>query len=80
MNSIGENCTELKKQYDTCFNAWFSEKFLKGNTDDSMCAPLFKIYQECVKKAMKEQNIEFKEIEGEYVANEFQNHPKKDSS
>lgn len=49
MNSIGENCNELKKQYDTCFNSWFAEKFLKGKTDDAMCAPLFKIYQQCVK-------------------------------
>ena len=49
MNSIGDDCLELKKQYDACFNVWFSEKFLKGGTDDSMCAPIFKIYQECVK-------------------------------
>lgn len=49
MNSIGENCNELKKQYDACFNTWFAEKFLKGSTNDSVCAPLFKIYQHCVK-------------------------------
>lgn len=49
MNSIGENCNELKKQYDACFNTWFAEKFLKGSTNDSVCAPLFKIYQQCVK-------------------------------
>lgn len=49
MNSLGENCTELKRQYDACFNAWFSEKFLKGDTSESMCAPIFKVYQECVK-------------------------------
>lgn len=49
MNSIGEDCNELKKQYDACFNNWFSERFLKGDTDDSACAPIFKVYQECVK-------------------------------
>lgn len=49
MNSIGENCNELKGQYDACFNSWFAEKFLKGSTNDSACAPLFKIYQQCVK-------------------------------
>lgn len=48
MNSIGENCNELKAKYDSCFNAWFSDSFLKGNTDDSTCKPLFKIYQKCV--------------------------------
>jgi len=49
MNSIGENCNELKKQYDNCFLMWFSDKFLKGDTNDEMCAPFFKIYQQCVK-------------------------------
>lgn len=49
MNSIGENCTQLKKDYDNCFNNWFSDRFLKGDTDDSLCAPLFKVYQQCVK-------------------------------
>lgn len=49
MNSIGEGCNELKKQYDTCFNNWFADKFLKGSKDDSMCAPIFRMYQECVK-------------------------------
>lgn len=49
MNSIGENCNELKQNYDACFNTWFSDHFLRGNTNDSLCAPLFKIYQHCVK-------------------------------
>lgn len=49
MNSIGENCNELKKDYDACFNSWFAEQFLKGNTNDAACAPLFKAYQKCVK-------------------------------
>ncbi|KAF9797447.1 hypothetical protein SFRURICE_005923 [Spodoptera frugiperda] len=75
MNSIGEECTELKKKYDDCFNSWFSERFLKGDHDDSVCAGIFKVYQDCVKNAMKQQNIDFKEIdkdvlgtEGEYKA------------
>lgn len=49
MNSIGEMCNDLKREYDSCFNTWFSEQFLKGNSNDSMCAPLFKVYQQCVK-------------------------------
>lgn len=49
MNSIGEECTDLKKKYDDCFNSWFSERFLKGDHDDSVCAGIFKVYQECVK-------------------------------
>ncbi|KAH8402229.1 hypothetical protein KR009_010500 [Drosophila setifemur] len=66
MNSIGNDCNELKKQYDACFNSWFSEKFLKGQTDDSACAPIFRVYQECVKRAMREHKIELREIETDF--------------
>ncbi|XP_060535803.1 TP53-regulated inhibitor of apoptosis 1-like [Cylas formicarius] len=62
MNSIGRACTDLKKEYDDCFNAWFSEQFLKGSTNDSMCAPIFKVYQQCVKDAMKEHKLDFDEV------------------
>ncbi|XP_033219794.1 TP53-regulated inhibitor of apoptosis 1-like isoform X1 [Belonocnema kinseyi] len=75
MNSIGESCNELKKEYDSCFHAWFSEKFLKGETNESMCAPLLKVYQQCVKKAMKEQQIELKDVELNYLEDD-----KKDES
>lgn len=63
MNSIGDACKKLKDEYDACFNTWFSEHFLRGNTNDSMCEPLFRVYQHCVKRAMKEQNIEIQEVE-----------------
>lgn len=43
-----EVCSELKQKYDNCFNHWFAQKFLKGDTDDSMCASLLKVYKECV--------------------------------
>ncbi|XP_017148865.1 TP53-regulated inhibitor of apoptosis 1-like [Drosophila miranda] len=69
MNSIGEDCNELKKQYDACFNSWFSERFLKGHTDESACAPIFRVYQDCVKRAMREQKIELREIGTEYTTN-----------
>ncbi|CAH0691768.1 unnamed protein product [Spodoptera exigua] len=70
MNSIGEECTELKKKYDDCFNSWFSERFLKGDHDDSICAGIFKVYQDCVKNAMKQQNIDFKEIDKDVLGTE----------
>ncbi|XP_017049732.1 TP53-regulated inhibitor of apoptosis 1 [Drosophila ficusphila] len=74
MNSIGEDCNELKKQYDACFNSWFSEGFLKGQTDDSGCAPIFRVYQECVKRAMREQKIELREVGSEYsTGSEYDN-------
>ena len=49
MDSIGEECTELKRAYDTCFNTWFSEKFLKGEYKSDPCANIFQTYQACVK-------------------------------
>lgn len=76
MNSLGEDCNELKKQYDACFNAWFSGRFLQGDTDDSVCSPIFKVYQECVKKAMVEHKIEFREMQGDYTTGDFKSSEK----
>jgi TRIAP1/MDM35 family protein len=56
MNSISAECQELKEVYDACFLSWFSGKFLKGKSEDE-CAPLFVQYQKCVKKAVKELDI-----------------------
>ncbi len=49
MNSIGKECNELKAKYDECFQVWFSEKFLKGDTNEDMCKPIFGVYKECVR-------------------------------
>ncbi|KAF6204333.1 hypothetical protein GE061_002674 [Apolygus lucorum] len=43
-----EACGQLKEDYDACFNVWFSQKFLKGDNNDSMCAQLLKVYKQCV--------------------------------
>ncbi|XP_050509718.1 TP53-regulated inhibitor of apoptosis 1-like [Diabrotica virgifera virgifera] len=67
MNSIGEACNDLKKEYDACFNSWFSDHFLRGKTNDSMCAPLFRVYQQCVKKAMKDQKIDLQEVSADVL-------------
>lgn len=48
MNSVGEACTELKREYDQCFNRWFADKFLKGDSAGDPCGQLFKRYQLCV--------------------------------
>ena len=58
MESIGKDCTELKKKYDECFNFWFSEKYLKGDTKSNICADLFGSYQTCVREAVKKQKID----------------------
>ncbi|XP_016976161.1 TP53-regulated inhibitor of apoptosis 1-like [Drosophila rhopaloa] len=69
MSSVGEDCNELKQQYDACFNSWFSERFLKGQTDDSVCAPIFRVYQDCVKRAIREKKIDLREIDPIYDTN-----------
>ena len=52
ISSLSKECQQLKELYDNCFNNWFSTKFLKGNTDDSECKPLFKQYRACVQVNM----------------------------
>ncbi|KAM9118857.1 TP53-regulated inhibitor of apoptosis 1 [Pangshura tecta] len=63
MNSVGEACTELKREYDQCFNRWFAEKFLKGENAGDPCVQLFKRYQLCVQKAIKEKDIPIEGLE-----------------
>lgn len=57
MNSIADECTPLKHEYDACFHSWYSEKFLKGEKSNE-CEELFTVYQACVKKALKDKGIE----------------------
>jgi TRIAP1/MDM35 family protein len=65
MNSLSKKCQEAKEKYDACFNNWFSERYLKGNTED-VCEPLFKVYQKCVKEAIEEHKIELWNLPSEY--------------
>ena len=60
MNSVSEECQQLKEQYDTCFNKWFSEKYLKGIETDE-CQHLFKKYQACVYTAIKSNGIQLED-------------------
>ncbi|CAK9294239.1 unnamed protein product [Gordionus sp. m RMFG-2023] len=61
MHSISKKCDELKKQYDQCFNTWFSEKFLKGQTEDT-CASIFKEYKKCLDEEIIKKGIDLKEL------------------
>ncbi|KAI9281832.1 mitochondrial distribution/morphology family 35/apoptosis [Sporodiniella umbellata] len=56
-SSVGVNCTELKQKYDNCFNRWYSEKFLKGDSTPE-CEQLFKDYRACVMATLKEKGID----------------------
>ena len=61
MESISTDCQQLKREYDTCFNAWFKDSFLKGKSEDT-CAPLFKVYQTCVKVSKATYAIKIYEV------------------
>ncbi|XP_031831387.1 TP53-regulated inhibitor of apoptosis 1 isoform X1 [Nomia melanderi] len=63
MNSIAESCNQVKKEYDNCFKLWFSQKFMKGDFDDSMCSNYFKQYNQCLQQAMKDQNINLDDVD-----------------
>ncbi|CAB4014468.1 TP53-regulated inhibitor of apoptosis 1-like [Paramuricea clavata] len=63
MNSISEECNDLKKSYDACFNSWYTEKFLQGETSSEPCRELFESYRACVLKALKDKNISVEEVE-----------------
>ncbi|CAG8468438.1 9915_t:CDS:2 [Paraglomus brasilianum] len=55
--SISEECNNLKKEYDACFNKWYSEKFLKGDCNPE-CDEIFAAYKECVLGAVKSKQID----------------------
>ncbi|XP_068094798.1 TP53-regulated inhibitor of apoptosis 1 [Hyperolius riggenbachi] len=63
MNSVGEECTDMKREYDQCFNRWFAEKFLKGESGRDPCTDLFQKYRLCVRNAIKEKDIPVDGIE-----------------
>ncbi|XP_062501797.1 uncharacterized protein LOC134178894 [Corticium candelabrum] len=63
MNSVKEECTPLKREYDACFNRWYSNKYLKGDYHSDDCATLFAKYQECVMSALKEKNLNIAELQ-----------------
>ncbi len=57
MESINPECTEAKKAYEACFNVWYAEKYLKGDTIDE-CGPLFRQYRACIESTLKGKRID----------------------
>ncbi|CAO3574557.1 unnamed protein product [Mortierella alpina] len=55
--SVGEKCTKIKQEYDSCFNSWYSEKFLKGDATPQ-CDDLFFKYKECPMKTLEEKKLD----------------------
>ncbi|VUG16822.1 MDM35 [Brettanomyces bruxellensis] len=56
--SFAPECTELKHKYDSCFNSWYSEKFLKGKGLHNECEDFWQDYKKCIEVHMKKQGIE----------------------
>ena len=57
MASLDKECDELKLKYDQCFNQWYTNNYLKGDTTD-MCAPVFKEYKKCVWKHIRLNKVD----------------------
>lgn len=55
--SFAPECNELKQQYDTCFNAWYSEKFLKGKGLTNECESFWDKYKECLEVNLQKQGV-----------------------
>ncbi|OJJ00325.1 hypothetical protein ASPVEDRAFT_51536 [Aspergillus versicolor CBS 583.65] len=56
--SIAPECNGIKEKYDTCFLKWYSEKYLRGNTNSNECEELFAKYKTCLTKTLKERGID----------------------
>ncbi|KAI0826321.1 mitochondrial distribution/morphology family 35/apoptosis [Irpex lacteus] len=73
-HSLSEECTPLKRQYDSCFNAWF-EGYLepavaatpaerlqysqqKAEEYESKCGQMWSQYKACVQRAVKEKSLD----------------------
>lgn len=55
--SFAPECTDAKLQYDDCFNKWYSEKFLKGESIQNECTELWDNYITCVNTALATHKI-----------------------
>ncbi len=66
LQSISSECTALKHKYDDCFNSWFSEKYLKGDSKD-VCGGLLEAYSACVRAAIEKKGFKLSEVEENFL-------------
>ncbi|CAH0381569.1 unnamed protein product [Bemisia tabaci] len=75
MDSFDKSCNVAKHNYDECFQKWFN-RFLKNrDTNLNVCDAEFREYQQCLKKAMKEEKLDFKEFEEDILGTEKEYKP-----
>ncbi|KAF8044996.1 hypothetical protein N665_5837s0002 [Sinapis alba] len=41
-------CADLRNAYHSCFNKWYSEKFVKGQCDKEECVAEWDKYRDCL--------------------------------
>lgn len=49
LDSFHPDCTNLKQEYDQCFNFWFTEHYMNGHYNNHECQKIFEMYTSCVK-------------------------------
>lgn len=55
--SFAPECTPAKKEYDDCFNKWYTKKFLKGKSIENECTEFWDNYIECININLAKQGI-----------------------
>ncbi|XP_075475962.1 uncharacterized protein At4g33100 [Primulina tabacum] len=71
-------CAHLRTAYHSCFNKWYSEKFLKGLWDKEECVSEWEKYRECLLQHLDDKHLSrFLEVDGIVDLNsraEFKSH------
>ncbi|XP_073134769.1 uncharacterized protein At4g33100 [Henckelia pumila] len=71
-------CAHLRIAYHSCFNRWYSEKFLKGLWDKEECVLEWEKYRECLSQHLDDKHLSrFLEADGIVDSNsraEFKSH------
>ncbi|KAI3633230.1 hypothetical protein MIR68_008768 [Amoeboaphelidium protococcarum] len=67
MESMRKECTELKQNYEDCFNQWYADVFLQQTKDNRLqvdennnepCKELFDEYRACIIIALREKKLD----------------------
>ncbi|KAK4768989.1 hypothetical protein SAY86_027139 [Trapa natans] len=50
-------CAQLRAAYYTCFNKWYSEKFVKGQWQKEECVDEWKKYRSCLSEHLEDKHL-----------------------
>ncbi|XP_010548493.1 PREDICTED: uncharacterized protein At4g33100 isoform X2 [Tarenaya hassleriana] len=54
--SSTSSCADLRIAYNSCFNKWYSEKFLKGQWDEEECCAVdWQKYRNCLSEHLDDK-------------------------